>query len=146
MAGGSLEYVMGLKEVSTGAGVPAVGYIAGTECTGFTGTLWSGKTCSGIRSLPSKKYYDLYAYPNGPVWTDFTNGKIGDALAEIILGAGDDRMSWNTDQIQSLSGQNIIFYRGGTYSSSSSSGIFNCNSFFGAAQDYITFRVVMILV
>ena len=80
-AGGAWEYVMGFLALN---GVLVNSTTIGTVGvdmeynTWFTGTAQNGETIVGVRTLPDRKYYDVYTY--GTLENDFRNGYIGEAI------------------------------------------------------------------
>ena len=115
---------MGLMEPSTTKGEPAVGYNSthNTGNTGFTGKLYNGSEYTGVRALPSKKYYDLYTY--GTSYTDYTRGKIGDVTAELKPSSN---TTWNGDYAGFVSSYYSVFLRGHSYNNAANAGAFAFN-------------------
>jgi len=139
MAGGTYEYVMGLMEPSTTKGEPAVGNNS-TSNTGFTGKLYDGSAYTGVRALPSKKYYDLYTY--GTSNTDYTRGKIGDVTAEL-KPVSSSKTAWNDDYAHFVYSSASGFIRGGCCSSYSGPGVFSFSYNSGSSNGSASFRVVL---
>jgi len=139
MAGGSYEYVMGLMEPSSNKGEPAVGYNS-TYNTGFTGKLYNGTAYTGVRTLPSKKYYDLYSY--GTSNNEYTRGKIGDLTVEL---KPTKNVTWNGDSAAFVGSYYPVFIRSRSYSSTTLAGVF-CFTMHSTALDeeVISFRVVLL--
>ena len=139
MAGGLWEYVMGLMKPSTNTGEPSVGYSSSYN-TGFTGKLYDGQAYTGIRALPSKKYYDLYTY--GTSYTDYTRGKIGDVTAEL-KPVSSSNTTWNGDYAGFVYSHIPVFLRGGGCSATPNAGVFVFGSDYGRAVSNGSFRAVV---
>ena len=102
MAGGALEYVMGVSADTNGK--PRSGYDSSSN-SGFTGILNNGTTYTGV-SFPDSKYYNLYT---GSSYT-------GHALTET--------KNWYSDDASFVSSSYPWFIRGGYSSFNTSAGVF----------------------
>ena len=140
MAEGTHEYVMGLMSPKTDSTVPSVGWTS-TDNTGFTGKLHNGTAYTGVRELPDRKYYDMYAY--GTSYTDYTRGKIGDATSEMMPK---NYRTWNNDCAGFTQNWSTVFQRGGGRGDGdgTGAGVFNFNRFFGYASKDTSFRAVLL--
>jgi len=141
MAGGNHEYVMGLMATKTNDEEPAVGRES-THTTGFTGKLYDGTAYTGVRILPSKKYYDLYKYES---YDNLNIGKIGDATSE--LKPSTTTKTWNKDKVNFIF-NGPVFTRGGMWGANvaNGAGIFAYEITSGNynAGGYTSFRAVVL--
>ena len=138
MAGGALEYVMGVVQDNTNTSTP----MSGTDTynnSGFTGKLYDGNYTSYTgTAFPNAKYYDLYAFG--------TTNNDSEAYARRILGdATSETRGWYSDQLVFAYAGRPWFRRGGYALDGSKAGVFYADWSYGSASGVISFRSVLAL-
>ncbi len=119
MSGGALEYVMGNYNKVSGT--------VASYNSGFTGT--NGPTSGGV-AWPVSKYYDLYTS------TTASEGyKTGDATYETS--------GWYSDDARFGNSSGPWVKRGGSYSNSTSAGVFDMYSSSGYSSTSNGFRLAI---
>lgn len=124
-------------ESSGGNNTPPAG---GDENNNTQDGAYDGSAYTGVRALPSKKYYDLYTY--GTSNTDYTRGKIGDVTAEL-KPVSSSKTAWNDDYAHFVYSNAPGFIRGGCCSSYSGPGVFSFSYNSGSSNGSASFRVVL---
>ena len=121
MAGGAYEYVMGVMKTSKTDSTPAYGL------SGFDAS-----------TMPTSKYYDLYAFG--------TTSYGSSAYARRILGdATSETRGWYSDYMDFIYAENPWFYRGGEVFDGSEAGVFFADGFRGVASTGFSFRSALAL-
>ena len=155
MAGGAVEYVMGVMLDADGKLVSG-----GTDNanSNFIGTLtytsanndpskksWTAE--DGGLPWPSKRYYDTYEISSAE-WQQYQRGILGDGTKEfgsfyIMNGTNYGVSEWYSSLSKMVYYGNPWFLRGGLYSEFTTANIesFDCGG--GPAQPYRAFRVVL---
>ena len=139
MAGGALEYVMGVMQDNTNTNTPMSGYSTSSN-SGFTGKVYDGGNYTSYTgtAFPGSKYYDLYAYGE----TDYDS----EAYARRILGdATSETRGWYSDYMSFAYAKDPWFVRGGDAVTGSKAGVFYAYGFYGSAYWDISFRSVLAL-
>ena len=144
MSGGANEYVMGNMVYTNGQMIS--GYKArNNDNSGLTGVLSDGTSYTGTYAFSSKRYYDKYSY--GTSNTEYTRGKLGDAIKEMAPTT-DDRGSWYKDWASFISKSSDYdgsswFVRGGIVGSVDGAGLFYFNRENGKTITYYGSRAVI---
>ena len=138
MSGGAWEYVMG--NIVSNDGTTMMSGDVTSSNSGYTGIIYdSGSYTSytGSYSYPENKYIDKYSF--GTSKTQRIRSKLGDALKEVYNGS----YGWYSDSSFLANFSYPWIFRGDSYGSSSSAGVFYSNSSFGNANSYNSSRLVI---
>ena len=135
MAGGDLEYVMGVIQDNTNTNAPMSGESTSWN-SGFTGKLYASGSYTSYTgtAFPSSKYYDLYAF--GTTYND------SEAYARRILGdATSETRGWYSDWLDFAYAKGPWFIRGGYVDSGFGAGVFSAQGRDGGGS--FAFRSVL---
>ncbi len=139
MAGGALEYVMGVMQDNTNTSAPMSGYSTSSN-SGFTGKVYAKGNYTSYTgtAFPNTKYYDLYAF--GTTYNDSS------AYARRILGdATSETRGWYSDNMEFAYAEGPWFVRGGRAFDGSKAGVFYANKGDGNSSGALSFRSVLAL-
>ena len=139
MSGGAYDYVMG-NMVSNDGTTMMSGFITSSN-SGYTGIIYgSGSYTSytGTYSYPENKYIDKYSF--GTDATQKIRSKLGDATKEVYNTI---YYGWYSDDSSLAYPEYPWFDRGGNYSESSSTGVFNSLYNCGVAVSDYSSRLVI---
>ena len=137
MAGGAVEYVMGVVQDNTNTSAPMSGKDSNYN-SGFTGKTYNSGNYTSYTgtAFPSSKYYDLYAF--GTTYGDSS------AYARRILGdATSETRSWYSDIMYFAFAEYPWFERGGGAFSGSKAGVFCGDGNNGVTNGNVSFRSVL---
>ena len=139
MAGGALEYVMGVMQDNTNTNAPMSGYSTSNN-SGFTGKIYDRGNYTSYTGtvFPSSKYYDLYAFG--------TTDDESSAYARRILGdATSETRRWYSDSLDFAYSDYPWFTRGGIPGRYFQAGVFYAFPNSGGVGASVTFRSVLAL-
>ncbi len=160
MAGGALEYVMGVMQAGEKDATPATGSDA-TNNSGFKGP-YSCPECESQSSTPSNdsgkpwpssKYYDLYEYATTD--QNYYRGHLGDGTKEFgpfyqVDWPKTDN-TYNSRNVGSYNATDAFFVnsyapwfeRGGAFADGTGAGLGAFNNYNGNVDNSISFRIVL---